>query len=327
MNIAPGALRELVRGIFERHGMSAAHAALTTDVLVWADLRGMGTHGVMRVPQYVRFIAKGDLNAKPDMRRAQDGPAFVVLDADRAAGPIAMTEGTRAACEKARSAGIGLALIKRTTHTAALGYYTQAAARDGFAALALGTSSPLMAYHGARAAGVSTAPLSIAVPGEEEPFALDMASSMISMGALAQARRTGKPLPANVVLTAEGEPTTDPSKASIPLPLGGAKGSGLGFMFECLASLLVSNPILAESLERTPASKSHRQNGLVIAIDVGRFVPPQRFKAEVARLAGDLRKLPGDEILMPGERGARKAASQRESVSIADSVYEELRAL
>jgi ureidoglycolate dehydrogenase (NAD+) len=327
MKVAPAALRELVRGIFRKHGMSEPHAALTTDVLVWADLRGMGTHGVMRVPQYVRFIAKGDLNARPAMQRIQDGPAFVLLDADRAAGPIAMMEGTRAACEKARSAGIGLSLIKQTTHTAALGYYTQAAARDGFAAIALGTSSPLMAYHGARAAGVSTAPLSIAVPGEDEPFALDMASSMISMGALAQARRTGKPIPEGVALAADGHPTTDAGKASIPLPLGGAKGSGLGFMFECLASLLASNPILAESLEKTPASKSHRQNGLVIAIDVARFVAPDVFRREVARLAKDMRRLPGDEILMPGERGARKAAAQRESVSIADSVYEELRGL
>ena len=327
MNVAPAALRELVRGIFERRGMSAPHAALIADVLVWADLRGMGTHGVMRVPQYVRFIGKGDLNPTPNMRREQDGPAFVLLDADRAAGPVAMMEGARAACEKARSAGVGLSLVRQTTHTAALGYYTQAAARDGFAAIALGASSPLMAYHGSRAAGVSTAPLSIAVPGEEEPFALDMASSLVSMGALAQARRTGKPLPPNVVLTAEGEPTTDARTASIPLPLGGPKGSGLAFMFECLASLLVSNPILAESLERTPASQHHRQNGLVIAIDVGRFVAPHQFKQEVARLAGDLRKLPGDEVLMPGERGARKAAAQRDSVAIADPVYEEIKAL
>lgn len=327
MNLPPATLRDLVRGIFQKHGMSEAHAALTTDVLVWADLRGMGTHGVMRVPQYVRFIGKGDLNPRPSLKIELETPAAVVLDADRAAGPIAMMEGTRAACDKARAAGIGLCLVKSTTHTAALGYYTQAAARDGFAAIALGTSSPLMAYHGARAAGVSTAPLSIAVPGEEEPFALDMASSMISMGALAQARRTGKSLPDGVALTADGAPTVDASKASIPLPLGGPKGSGLGFMFECLASLLVSNPILAESLEGTAASRRHRQNGFVVAIDVARFVAPEVFRGEVARLANDLRKLPGDEILMPGERGARKAAAQRESVSIADSVYEELKAL
>ena len=327
MNVAPAALRELVCGIFERHGMSAAHAALTADVLVWADLRGMGTHGVMRVPQYVRFIGKGDLNPKPSMKTIDKGTAVTMLEADRAAGPIAMMEGMRAACEKARAAGIGLALVKSTTHTAALGYYTQSAARDGFAAIALGTSSPLMAYHGARAAGVSTAPLSIAVPGEAEPFALDMASSMISMGALAQARRTGKAIPEGVALTSDGEPTTDAGKAAIPLPLGGAKGSGLGFMFECLTSLLVSNPILAESLEKTPASRQHRQNGLAIAIDVARFVAPEVFRREVARLAKDLRRLPGEEILLPGERGARKAAAQRDSVSITDSVYEELKTL
>lgn len=327
MNIAPAALRALVQSIFERNGMSPSHAALTTDVLVWADLRGMGTHGVMRVPQYVRFIGKGDLNPRPTIKTTDHGAGAVLLDADRAAGPIAMMEGMRAACEKARSAGVGLSLIRQTTHTAALGYYTQSAARDGFAAIALGTSSPLMAYHGARAAGVSTAPLSIAVPGEDEPFALDMASSMISMGALAQARRTGKPVPEGVALTADGEPTTDASKATIPLPLGGAKGSGLGFMFECLTSLLASNPVLAESLEKTPLSKQHRQNGLAIAIDIARFVAPEVFRREVARLANDLRKLPGDEILMPGERGARQAARQRESVSIADSVYEELRGL
>jgi ureidoglycolate dehydrogenase (NAD+) len=327
MNIAPAHLRDVVRSIFEKRGMSEAHATLTADVLVWADQRGMGSHGVMRVPQYVRFIGKGDLNPRPSMKTTDRGAAAVLLDADRAAGPIAMMEGMRAACEKARSAGIGLCLVKSTTHTAAMGYYTQSAARDGFAAIGLAASSPLMAYHGARAAGVSTAPLSIAVPGEAEPFALDMASSMISMGALAQARRTGKALPPDVVLTADGKPTTDASTASIPLPLGGPKGSGLGFMAECLSSLLVANPILAESLEKTAASRQHRQNGLLIAIDVARFVEPDVFRREVARLARNLRQLPGDGILMPGERGARKAARQRESVSIADSVYEELKAL
>src|SRR4051812_49630520 len=115
MNIAPAHLRDVVRSIFEKRGMSEAHAALTADVLVWADQRGMGTHGVMRVPQYVRFIGKGDLNPKPAMKTVDRGAAVVVLDADRAAGPIAMMAGMRAACEKARAAGIGLALVKSTT--------------------------------------------------------------------------------------------------------------------------------------------------------------------------------------------------------------------
>jgi LDH2 family malate/lactate/ureidoglycolate dehydrogenase len=218
--------------------------------------------------------------------------------------------------------------VKATTHTGALGYYTQHAARDGFAAIALSASSPLMAYHGARAAGVSTAPLSIAVPGEHEPLALDMASSLISMGALAKARRSGAPIPAGAALSAAGKPTTDAREASVPLPLGGPKGSGLALLTECLCSLLLANPILAESLERTPKARRHYQNGLVIAIDAQRFVPLAEFRREVRRLAAALRKLPADgEILMPGERGARNAARQRDLLEIDADVYAELTAL
>src|SRR5919204_499479 len=237
----------------------------------------------------------------------------------------AMMEGTRAAIDKARKSGIGLALVKATTHTGALGYYTQSAAREGCAAIALAASIPLMAYHGTRAAAVGTAPLSIAVPGGDEPFALDMASSLISMGALMRARATGAPIPEDAALAADGSRTTDSRKAAIPLPLGGPKGAGLAFMVECLASLLTGNPILAEALA---GRGRHKQNGLVIAIDVARFMPLADFTREVQRLAAALRRLPADgEILMPGERGARNAARHREALEIDADVYAELSAL
>lgn len=326
--LAPAKLAALVRDVFVRAGMTAEPASLVADVLVWAERRGMATHGVMRVPRYVDWIRKGDLNARPRISVALDLPGARVLDANRAAGPIAMMAAQQHAVEKARVAAVGLAVVKDTTHTAALGYYTQHAAREGFAAIALAASSPLMAYHGARAAGVSTAPLSIAVPGEPEPLALDMASSLISMGALAQARRTGRKIPAGSALDAAGAPTTDAGKAVIPLPLGGPKGSGLALMAEVLCSLLAVNPILAESLEKTPKSKRHFQNGLVIAIDVARFVPLATFRRELERLASALRKLPADgEVLMPGERGARHAARTRERLAIDAKVYAELEAL
>lgn len=323
--VAPARLAALVRDIFCRHGMRAEQATLVADALVWAEMRGMDTHGVMRAPRYVDLIGQGDLNPAPVIKHLSETPAAVVLDCDRAAGAVAMMQAVRVACEKARSAGIGLALAKATTHTGALGYYTQHAARNGYAAIALAASVPLMAYHGTRAASVGTAPLSIAVPGEDEPLALDMASSLISMGALMRARATGAPIPEGAALAADGRPTTDSRKAAIPLPLGGPKGSGLAFMVECLASLLTGNPILAEALE---GRGRHKQNGLVIAIDVARFMPLRDFTGEVQRLAAALRRQPADgEILMPGERGARNAARNREALEIDAAVYAELQAL
>ena len=331
MKIAAGRLEEWVARVFEKGGMPQADAQTVARVLVWANLRGIDTHGVVRVPRYMEWLRSGELNARPSMTTRNEAAACVVLEADRAAGPISMVKGTDLCIEKARSAGIGICLVRGTTHTAALGYYTHRAAQAGMAAIAFSASGPNMAYHGARAAGVSTAPLAIAVPGEDGPVALDMASGVVSLGRLAQARRNKETLQEGCALDAQGLPTTDPHKARLPLPLGGAKGSGLSLMIECLASLLAANPLLAEVLEGTPQGRLHRQNGAVIALDIARFVEPRQFAQEAKRLARAIKALPpqpGAEILLPGERGARAAAQRgRDGIPLPGPVLEELRAL
>jgi len=325
----PERLRALVSDIFVRAGMVEANARTVAEVLVWAELRGMGSHGVMRVPRYVEWMRRGDLNGRPEMKSRESG-ATITVEADRAAGPVAMVHAAELAVAKARDTGIALVLVRSTTHTGAIGYYTQLGARSGMATIAITASVPNMAYHGARAAGVSTAPLSIAVPGDDEPLALDMGSGVISVGKLAQARRTGEPLADGAALDQRGMPTTDPRAASIPLPLGGPKGSGLALLIECLSSLLAGNPILAEALEGTARGKRHYQNALLIAIDVARFLPLPEFKQQVKRLIGAIKALPpqpGAEILVPGERGQRNAQKNELDVALPAPVLEELRTL
>jgi LDH2 family malate/lactate/ureidoglycolate dehydrogenase len=326
--MTPERLRALVSEIFVRAGMVEANARTVAEVLVWAELRGMGSHGVMRVPRYVEWMRRGDLNGRPHITSTESG-ATITVDADRAAGPVAMVHAAELAVAKARDTGIALALVRSTTHTGAIGYYTQLGARSGMATIAITASVPNMAYHGARAAGVSTAPLSIAVPGDDEPLALDMGSGVISIGKLAQARRSGERLADGSALDTHGEPTTDPRAASIPLPLGGPKGSGLALLIECLSSLLAGNPILAEALEGTQKGKRHYQNALLIAIDVAHFLPLPEFKQQVTRLIRALKALPpqpGAEILVPGERG-RRHAQRTADVRLPPSVLEELRTL
>ena len=326
--MTPERLRALVAEIFVRAGMVEDNARTVAEVLVWAELRGMGSHGVMRVPRYVEWMRRGDLNGRPEMKTRESG-ATISVDADRAAGPVAMVHAAERAVAKARETGVALALVRSTTHTGAIGYYTQLGARGGMATIAITASVPNMAYHGARAAGVSTAPLSIAVPGDDEPLALDMGSGVISVGKLAQARRSGERLAEGSALDSAGNPTTDARSASIPLPLGGPKGSGLALLIECLSSLLAGNPILAEALEGTPKGKRHYQNALLIAIDVARFLPLPEFKQQVKRLIRAIKALPaqpGAEILVPGERGAR-SAQQTSDIRLPPSVLDELRAL
>ncbi|MGB5080300.1 MAG: Ldh family oxidoreductase [Burkholderiales bacterium] len=326
------ALRRFATDVFARAGMPVPDAATVAEVLVWANLRGVDTHGVMRIPRYVELIGAGDMNPRPAFALRTETQASVLIEADRAAGPVAMMRATNQAIRKARDAGIGLALVRATTHTAALGYYTLAAAREGMAAIAFAGSWPNVAYHGARAAGVSTSPISIAVPGGREPLLLDMATSVVSMGRLNQAKRKGEAIPAGWALDQDGKSTTDPARAQITLPIGGPKGSGLSLMIECLTSLLVANPLLTESLEGTPEGRRHRQNGLVMAIDLARYGDPLNFRREVDRLVKALKSLPVDpavgEILMPGERGRRTFERRsRDGIPIPHATLDELQAL
>lgn len=326
-------LRRFTTDIFTRAGMSDADARVVADVLVWANLRGVDSHGVLRVPRYVDWIRSGEVNPTARPAVVTETAAVVVLEGDRAAGPVAMTVAMTHALRKAREAGVGLVLVRGTTHTAALGHYTLTAARAGLAAIAFAASTPLMAYHGARAAGVSTTPISIAVPGGAGgPLLLDMSTSVVAMGKLLQASKTGERLPEGAAIDADGRPTTDPKRAAIPLPVGGPKGSGLALMIECLTSLVLGNPIVAEVLEDTETGRRHRQNALVLALDVSRFGDPTWFRRELDRVIGALKALPRaagvDEILMPGERGNRTLARRtRDGIPLPPALATELRAV
>jgi LDH2 family malate/lactate/ureidoglycolate dehydrogenase len=340
MSAAPGkpqkilvtspALQAFVAALFGKAGMSAAHAATVAEALVWSNLRGVDTHGVSRAARYVEFIETGIINATPDMRVVTDTPAVQVLEADRAAGAIAMNAAADAAMAKAAAVGMGMVMVRGTTHTGSIGMYTERIARRGMTAIAACASIPNMAYHGARAAGVSTAPLSIAVPGAgDTPIVLDMSTGIVSLGRLVQAKRLKETLAPGLALDAQGQPTTDSQLATIPLPLGGAKGSGLSLMIEMLSSLAVGNPLLAEFFSGKPGTKRHRQNALIIAVDVFRFCPEAEFRADVARTVAALKALPADRelggILMPGERGYAEAQRRgRDGIPIPPGVAGDL---
>lgn len=304
--------------VFMAAGMSAEHAATVAEILVWANLRGVDSHGVLRMARYLNMMDNGRLNPRPNMRLLRETPATLVIDADRAPGPVALTHAMKAAIPKARQAGICWGLVRGHSHAAAIGYYTLMAAREGMAGLSFVASTPNMAYHGARAAGVSTSAIAIAVPGAAHaPLMLDMAAAVASVGKLMHARHAGQKLPEGWALDREGNPTTDAERAALPLPLGGPKGAGLALMVECLASILVGNPIIAAALGNTEGGDIHRQNSAVIAVDIAAFTDPKQFLEDVDDVTAALKTLPRapgvDEILAPGERGDRILAERSQS--------------
>lgn len=330
VTVAADDLERFACALFVAAGLPEEWAAAEAEVLVWADLRGVGSHGCFRIPSYLGWMSRGLRSPKADIRVVQRKGATAVLDADRGPGLYVMRRAMDLALELAREHVIGWVVVKTTTHTGAMGYYARQAAEAGFIGITACASRPLMAYHGTRTPVLGTSPLAIAVPRDgHAPVVLDMSSAAIPFGKLAQARQTGTPLPEGVALDSAGRPTTDPHRADVSLPMAGPKGAGLGLMIECLTSLLAGYPLTAPSLENALDPSDIVQNAVAAAIDPAAFVSAGAFAHEVDRMARDIAAEPRaqgvEEILMPGERGDREAARRRaEGVPLGASLWGQL---
>ncbi len=311
------ALKDFTRELFVRVGLPPEDAEIEADVLIWANLRGVDSHGVLRIPWYVELVDAGIFNLKPNIKVLNETAATILLDGDRAFGPVSTVRAMNMVIEKARDVGIGWCLIRNMTHQGAMGYYTLMAAREGMAGIAAVCSPPNMAPFGARAAGLHNSPLSIAVPAKQhKPIILDMATSIVAGGKLNLAIDKGSSIPVEWSLDRDGNPTTVPRLDNILLPSGGPKGSGLAMMLECLASLMAGNPLAAPSLTGRREALHGLQNSFVAAIDIGTFTDVEKYKEDVDALIAVEKSLPRaegfDEIFIPGEPEDRAAADRLE---------------
>ncbi|MGW1212862.1 Ldh family oxidoreductase [Streptomyces sp. NPDC002499] len=323
-------LRTFSAALLEKGGLSPEHARTTADVFVWAALRGVDSHGIARVPAYLELLAKGVANADAEITVESTTPAASVLDADRAPGPVALSAAADEAVRRARVTGIASVGVRRTVHTGAIGYYVSRIAEQGLVGIGFVAGMPNMGYTGVKGAAVATSPLAVAVPARDHaPLLLDMATATIALGRIRQAKASGAPLPEGAAATEDGTPTTDPELAVMPLPLGGAKGSGMSLAFELLTSVLVGAPIFSAFHSDDPAGRKHRQNALLIALDPAAFGDPDAFTANVDTTLATLKDLPvaegADGVHYPGERSAAVAAERGErGIPVAPKVWRDL---
>ena len=328
--------RELHRfavNVFTALNVSDAHGRLWADVLVWADLRGVTSHGVMRIPAYANHIRLGDFNPRPNIQIERLGGAAAFVDADLAPGPVAMMAAIEEAIALARAVRVGWCVARNITHPGAIGYFAATAAKAGFACIAMSASQPMMACYGARGAAVSTNPIAIAVPGgAHAPLLLDMSTAEVAMGKIMNARATGQPIPSNWGLDADGQSTTDPAKVAVLQPMSGPKGSGLSLLIECLTSVFAANPLIEPVLRTGRPLRGRPMNGLTVAIDPAAFGDAAVFRANVDALIAAITALPRahgvKRIFVPGERGdAVRVERERRGIPLSEKIVSDLNKL
>jgi len=326
-------LSDFAKEVFVQAGMPPEDAQAEADVLIWANLRGVDSHGVLRIPWYVANIDKEIMNPKPNIRVEKETYATLLIDADSALGAVVTTFAMNRVMEKAKKMGIGWALIRNLTHQGALGYYSLMAAKRGMAGITFVCSPPNMVPYGAKATGVSNNPIAISVPARRHrPLILDMATSVVAGGKLWLAMDKGVPIPEGWALNNDGSPTTDPRQYNMLLPVGGPKGSGLSIMLECLSSIMANNPLVEPVLRGEEPIGRVIQNSVVAAVDIGMFTDLGNYKEHVDSLIDGLKALPKaegfNEILVPGEPEWRTFDDRsRDGIPLPEGTVDNLRSI
>jgi len=344
-------LKNFTTEIFTRMGMPPQDAETEASVLSWANLRGVDSHGVLLIPTYVEWVDRGVMNPRPNIKVLKETPATIFIEADRALGPVVTVLAVKKSLEKARKAGVCWTAIRNTTHQGAMGYYALMAAEQGMAGITWVCNPPNMAPFGAKARGIHNSPIAISVPaGKHRPLILDMATSVVAAGKITLALDKAIPIPLGWAIDKDGNPTTDPKQAATLLPFGGAKGSGLSMMFECLSSVMMGNPMLGPSLAgqdvgAPPKEKEvkvigdrpghvvrHIQNGVFIAVDIGQFTDLEEYKKQIDSLIDGIKALPKadgvNEIFVPGEPEDRvREERSRLGIPLAERTVNNLKAV
>lgn len=323
-------LRAFAASLLAAGGFREDHAERTADLLVWANLRGVDSHGVLRIPRYVEMVEQGVIVSGDAPATVREFGAVAVLDGGKCPGAVGMSAAAEKAAALALRLGVGWCAIRSTSHCGAIGYFTAALAAKGMIGIAMSASKPLMGYFGAKGEALSTNPLSIAIPAAgAAPIVLDMSTAAVALGKVMAAKDAGRPIPEGWGVDADGRPVTDPDKVAALLPMAGAKGSGLSLMIEILTSVLAGNPVIGPVLA---GRKKGGFNGLVIAVDPRAFGEPADFAAgvtELGRAIHDLEPVERDgAVLLPGERGAAAEAERAKTgVPLAEGTAKRLIAL
>ncbi|WP_237214387.1 Ldh family oxidoreductase [Falsiroseomonas oryziterrae] len=333
--IRHAAMIAFIADVLRAHGLREADARRVGELMVEADLTGADSHGIFRLPQYVRRLRAKGMNPTPEIRLDRRAPAVAIVEGDNGMGHLVMSKAGEAAVEIARETGVAWVGARRSNHAGSGAVYACLPLAAGMVGIyTVVASANHMAPWGGSDSLLGTNPLAIAIPMvDADPVVLDMATTVVSYGTVKGHALLGTPMPEGwMVDVRTGEPLTDParSKEGILLPIGGYKGSGLAMMLGLLAGPLNRAAFGRDVVDFNADDRTVTETGhALIALDVSRFLDPRDFTREVARHLDDLRnstKLPGvDRIRLPGEmRASRRRDRVAKGVPIPDALMRQL---
>ncbi|WP_157019928.1 Ldh family oxidoreductase [Mesorhizobium xinjiangense] len=331
MRFPAGQLRQVAVAALERHGAPPDKAQLQADILIEAELRGLPSHGLQRLPRLLARIDRGLADPHASGTATWSRKSFLSVDGQGGLGPVVLMAAMRKLESAAAIGGIAAAAVRNANHIGMLAYYAEAAARAGLIGIVASTSEALVHPHGGTQAMLGTNPMAVGIPTDSEPFVLDLATSIVSMGKIHNHALRGEPIPAGWAVDAAGRSTTDPeaAKGGAIAPFGGAKGYGLGLGIELLVAALAGSGLAPEVRGTLDDTHPANKGDLLILID------PAAGAGDAATLGAYLDALrssgpadPNRPVAIPGDGSrARRGRGLSSGVDVPDALFDTLSAL
>jgi LDH2 family malate/lactate/ureidoglycolate dehydrogenase len=334
-------LQRQLAAIFAAWGMSDDHIATTLEIMLWADLAGIDSHGAGMMYLYNRLRDQGKLTFRPDVRVVRQNPATALVDGGGGLGHVPSVLAMDLACDKAAAIGVGVVAVRNSHHYGAAGAYAERASDRGLIGIAMtAVARPNVVPLFGADAMFGTNPIAFAAPAKRNPpFLLDMATSTAALGKLTIASRVKKPIPDGWALDADGRTLTDPDVALVhrrltPLgssrPMGGHKGYGLAMMVEVLCTTLSGAQYGALREQRDPDAARHDVGHFFLAIDPASFREDGAFEADLDEMIDALHATrpidPTVPVQVAGDPEMRARAERRANgIPLSARLAQELR--
>ena len=292
--------RAQMKAILLAWGMPEDNAEITADILGWADLHGVDSHGMSMLPGYDRHRRNGRVKMDARPKIVKETAVSALIDGDGGLGHVPAHFAMQVAIDKAKQAGMAIAAVRNSAHFGATGFYTLMAAKAGLIGIACTSASSIqVAPTFGKEAKLGTDPWSFAAPtGDDRPFLLDMATTTVAAGRIRNKSNEGLQCPPGWVLNKEGLPSTDPlearEKGGFLTSLGGSpenssyKGYGLAAMVNILSACLSGSTLVTDPMH-TKKPQGMDIGHCFLAIDPGLFRESGEFEADVAQFCSDLR--------------------------------------
>jgi LDH2 family malate/lactate/ureidoglycolate dehydrogenase len=317
VHVAADAAESFAQRLLLAHGISEADANIVAGCLVSADLRGVDTHGLARLPIYLDRLRRGLINPRPALVPQRITPVAAALDGENGFGFVVGTRAMNEAIEIAREYGLGLVCVRRSTHFGMAASYVLQALDAGLVSLVFSNASPAMPPWGGRKGLLGTNPFAAGAPGNP-PFLLDMSTAVAARGKIRKAERRGEAIPLGYALDAAGRPTTDAAAAlaGVVLPVGGYKGSGLSMLMDILGGVLTGAAYAGDVGDQYKVFDRPQDVGhFFLAMKADLFVSQEEYRARMDMLVRRVRECPKAEgfaeILIPGEPETRHEQERR----------------